>query len=316
MTQRAEGIPIEQQLALATMFGSLMSGTALQQFAAVSRDVFIPAGKVIYEQGDRSQHVHFILEGRVELAGEDEEPWYFDGRSLIGVLDAELGRDYTRTARAISDVRMVVLDVEDWNDVIEDNIELTSRNMKRSHQRWLRLSAQLGSRGGFVEPEPHSQRLSVMFGAMASKLAPERLNPFERLLTLRLCPLFGPAGIQALISVARAATVRLVPAESTVAHEGDPAASFFIVAHGSVVAERASPPMRATFGSAELVAGYAGFAHDEWPLSLRAAVDTTLLEIAHNDLHDVMEDHYDLVRAIRAYTASEIERMQLLVVPT
>jgi CRP-like cAMP-binding protein len=306
------GVPIEQQLAVRAMFGGFMPAGAARQLVAVAREAFIPAGKIIYEEGARCEHIHFVLHGAVELTTAGEAPWNFEGTSLIGIFDAALERAYTRTARAVSDTRLLAVKVEDWNDIIEDNLVMTTRSLRGSRPRLLKLSLALSPHGGFREPASGPGPPSIMLAAMPDEEAPDELNPFERLLSLRLCHLFERAGTQSLIRVARATTARRVLAGELVASQGDPMPSIIIVVNGEVRIERDDPPLEAAFGPTEVVGGHLGLGLDVWPFSARAAVDATVLVLPLDDLFDIMEDHFDLVLAVRADWTADMERLNTL----
>jgi CRP-like cAMP-binding protein len=135
------------------------------------------------------------------------------------------------------------------------------------------------------------------------------LHLLERLLTLEASRPFERAGMQPLLRLARAATERRLAEGETLVREGDAAGHCFVVVSGTVTLERAD--LAAPFGPAALVGAYAGFGQALWPGTVRALGAARVLAIRYDDLYDVMEDHFDLVRSVMAFLALERERLQL-----
>lgn len=314
MAELPRAISVEHQLLVRSMMTGTFGSALANQFAAVAKEVYFPAGKVIYRAGESSDAVFFLLEGRVELATPDDEPWYLGGRAVFGVLDVELDRPRDRTARAVTDVRAMRVGAGEFFDLIEDNMELTPPRIRMLSTGLLDLGLALEPPGGFPEGPSVPARPSMM--ATVVERDARELNPFERLITLRICGLFERAGTQSLIRLSRAAAPRLYAAGGSLAVLGEPAEVFFIVVSGSVRAHRPDPELEATFGPAELAGGYAGFGQECWAVSLEAALDCCVLEIRYDDLFDVMEDHFDMVRAVMGYLAAERDRLQRIRAPT
>jgi len=311
-------ISVEHQLLVRSMMTGTFGSVLANQFAAVAKEVYFPAGKVIYERGGPSDVVFFLLEGRVELARPGTEPWYLGGRAVFGVLDVELDRPRDRTARAVTEVRAMRIAVGDFYDLIEDNMELTPPRIRMLSTGLLELGLSLDPPGAFPEPPRAPVRPSLpaltLMATLPTRDARE-LNPFERLITLRICPLFERAGTQSLIRLSRASQPRLHAQGETIAAVGSAAESFFVVVSGAVVARRSEPDLEASFGPPHVAGGYAGFGHERWEVQLEASLDGCSLEIRYEDLFDVMEDHFDMVRAVMAHLAAERDRLQRVGAP-
>ncbi len=301
-------VPIEHQLVVRALMGKAFGGGSADRLALMSRETFFPAGKVIYRAGDAPRHVHFVVQGQVELAADGSEPWVLSGRGVFGVLDTELDRPHARTARALTDVRVISIRAEDWLDLVEDTFEFTRRRIRNNAEDLLRRGLSLSPHGGFVGMAPSHRR--------DEQLAPlvdlGEAGPFERLLVLHLTDVFERAGIQALIRLAAGATeVEATPGRVLVT-EGEAARSILVVAAGEVEIARREPLIEAPFGVGRLVGGYAGIGHVRWPVSVHARGDARVLSIDYEDLFDVMEDHFDLVRSVMAFLAHERLRLQSL----
>jgi CRP-like cAMP-binding protein len=309
-----EPVSVEQQLAIRAFTAGSFASVISNQLAAVSTEKFFPAGTVIYRQGERSDHVFTLVEGRVELSAEGTDPWYLEAPAVFGVLDVQLDRDHDRTARAVTDLRVMLISIGDWFDVFEDNFEITPPRIRMMSKGLLDLALSMDPPGGFPDaPMSARERPSMM--AVLPDSDPRELNPFERLITLRLCPFFERAGTQSLIRLARAAHPTIHRAGAALAVQGTPADSFFIVVCGAVTASRDEPELSAVFSAPQVAGAFAGFGQERWEVSLTATTTTCCLEIRYDDLYDVMEDHFDLVRAIMAHTARERDRLQTMLAP-
>lgn len=304
-------LSIDQQLMVRPLVGRLASGRSARQLVAAAREVFFAAGAVIYRAGEATAHIHIVLEGRVALEAVGQAPWTFGSGGVFGLLDAEMGEAHERTARAIDDVRAVAIRVEDWLDIVEDDLPLTLQRMAQSADDILARALALGEAAfappplGAAQPELVAQ-LQLKSGAPSS--------PFERLVALRLAPAFSRARTQALLRLAReAAEVRLEAGEALY-DAGAPAGSIHVVIEGEMIMRRGRS-LQAAYSPFRLLGGVAGFGHVTRPMSATAGTDARLLEIPLDHLHDVMEDHFDLVRALSAFLARERHWVQTLVPP-
>lgn len=302
----ADFVPVEHQIVVRSLLGQTYGGDAAVRLAAAARETFFPAGKVIYEAGDPPKYLHFILEGRVELTAEGQEPWTFADRGVFGILDAELERPHVRTARAVSDVRVISLRAEDWHDIVEDTFDYTRKQISRNARDLVDRGLSLAPHAGF-EGVPVHHRADVVPHA---HVVDTDEHPFERLLVLHLADVFERASIQALIRLAQGAKEIALEEGDSLVREGDAADSLYVVASGSVVMEHDAPAISVAFGVHRLVGGYAGLGQKVWPFDVRAVEPTHVIAIKVEELYDVMEDHFDVVRSVMRFLAAERERVQ------
>lgn len=305
----ANEVAIEHQLVVRSLMGQAFGGASAARLAGLSREQFFPSGTVIYRAGDPARFVYFILDGRVDLTVEGRDPWTFTDRGVFGILDAELERPHVRTARALSDVRVIALRAEDWQDLVEDTFDFTRRRISRNTADLLRRGLAIRPHAGF-EQTKEAYRAEERLAPNATR---DAADPFARLLVLHLTDLFERAGIQSLIRLARGAVERDLTPGETIAEEGEPAAALLVVADGSVTISRREPAISAVFGAGRVVGGYAGLGHERWPVTARAREPSRVLAIRYEELFDVMEDHFDLVRSVMAFLAAERERLQTIV---
>ncbi len=91
---------------------------------------------------------------------------------------------------------------------------------------------------------------------------------------------------------------------------GQKTTSIYVVASGAVAMECDDPEIAVAFGLHRLVGGYAGIGQATWPCTVRATEPTHVIAITIEDLYDVMEDHFDVVRSVMGFLALERERVQ------
>lgn len=294
---------VEKSLFVRTLFGGRLSGRYLDAVTVMMQSAWFDAGQVIYRQGDASQHMYFIVSGEVALEEPGHAPWRFVARDGIGFQDAMQDQPHSRTARAASDVHALVFSVEDWFDVLEGHPEL-GRGAVLGHARSVaRMIDELGLAAAFSrEPlDPGHVDLVRSPGLV------------ERMLVLTEAPLFARAGIQAVAGLARLAKSLRVPKGDVVRQAGQPRHGFELVAHGELSLRRSEDAAAAWFTPGSVVGSLGVFAKDEHDATLRAETDSVVLEIRQDDLFEVMEDHFDLARAVFAYMARERGRLMRLV---
>ena len=92
--------------------------------------------------------------------------------------------------------------------------------------------------------------------------------------------------------------------------EGAPAPRLYVVANGLFSGVRNEPKVETKFGVHRLLGGYAGLGQESWPLTMTALEPSHVIAISYEELFDVMEDHFDVVRSVSAFLAAERERLQ------
>ena len=194
--------------------------------------------------------------------------------------------------------------------LLEENFELTRLAVGRNARGVWQIAQGLGDDAfEHVERPEHGSQMTAL--ARRGGI----LNSFERLLVLRLSPALRRARMQPLIRLARVSEAHSVEQGQVLFQQGDPILALHVVVSGLVRVERTEPPVRGTFGATELVGGYASLSFDEYGFSAHAVTDAVVLELAVDDLFDVMEDHYDVVRSLQAFLAEARVHVQSVEVP-
>lgn len=290
---------VEREIFLRSMALGRPAGRDNGRLGDSMREVFFEAGRTLYEAGDPSDEIFFIVRGVVEARKPGAPPRRFDARSVVGVLDATREVPHDRSAVAVTDVEALLLRNEDRLDALEDSFEYTREiilfTAESLHELTLR-SPTLGA----AEPQPQ---------ALENEALPDPLPLIERVLTLREVAVFAKASLQTLISLAPVAHEVRVPAGATLFRAGEVHAVFYVVARGCIELTRETPPGRARFGPATMVGGAPALGDAERIYTAQAVTDSVLLCFREGDFFDVLEDHFDLTRSVLACIASERIRL-------
>lgn len=294
---------VEYSLFLRTLFGDRRSGATVERVAAMMRDVYFDAGQVIYRQAEASTHIYFIVSGKIVLDAPGLSPWTFGPRDGVGFLDAMQDAPHARTARAETDVHALAFSVEDWFDVLEGHPDL-GRGALSDHADSV---AKMIDLLGFVRAFP---------GGGARVPADLRRPPglVERMLALTDSAIFARAGIQAVAVLAQRSRPLVLREGAEIVRQGEPRKHrLWLVGQGEVALSLADDPEPGRVGAGALVGGLATLAREQQVCTLRVTTDSVVLELIEDDLMDVMDDHFDLARAIFAYMARERGRLMEIV---
>jgi CRP-like cAMP-binding protein len=314
---------IARQLFLRTFSAGVPLGGAASQLSRVMRDEVFPAGATLYRRGEASDRIFFLVQGKVSLSMEGMPPWIFDAGTSVGLLDVLQDRPHKRTATAESDVRALSLSADDYFDVLEDNFEFTRNSIVKIADALQALRLTLSPTGGFGvaleaipisrrrSAEPHSDPLRAAFG-LGGGLPVRPLSLVERTIALREVPALRSSSIQALTSMAGLMEERGLRPGEVLFKQGEPAAAIYIVVRGLIELERREPLILAPFGEKTLVGGFASLGAAEHPFTARAREGSTVLALDKEDLFDLLELHFELVRSIFAGVAAEREQALFL----
>jgi CRP-like cAMP-binding protein len=289
---------VERQIFLRSLNIARPLGSASKQLARAMRDTLIPAGATLYRRGDPAGEIYFVIKGEVELTLEGAEPWKLLPPSVVGILDVLQDRVRERTATALTDVHALALSAEDYFDVLEDNFEYARAGVQGIAMNMHQLSLDLAPTGGF--PEPPSVVLPV----------PARpLNLVERTLALHEAPAFRAARVQGVTRLAGLAEeVRFAPGD-VISRRGDPSDALLVVARGLVQVSHDAPRLEARFGAGSLVGGYASLGHGTHQFDTKVLAPTAALRVRREDFFDLLEDHFEVTKAIMAFLGAERERI-------
>lgn len=296
LEERAERV--RRELFLRVLTPTRPPPAVARAIAAAMREVHYAEGEVIYRQGDTPNVVYFVAEGIVSCVTDGEPARDFDAGSVVGILDLNLQRLRARTAYAKTDVVTLQLVAEDWLDILEDNLAFVAETRRIVSGTLHDMMLELTPDGGFPPVElPNEEEVRpVLEGTMV-----------ERLVVLRECCHFERATVQALVELARRGDLVRASRGDTLFAPGAAGRKVPLVLAGIVdIERRLAPTIQASFGRGDLVLGSASFSEALNEYVVTARSDALVLVLTWGDIDDVIEDHFDLVRAL--FYGSSLER--------
>jgi CRP-like cAMP-binding protein len=298
MADDEQKVGVERLLFLRSLPTARPDGPEAVQIAAAMRDVHYRRGEPLFEIGEPSGDVFFLVKGSVRMTAPGAPDWDFEAPAIVGALDSFVGRPRTRRGVATSDTHALALSHADWLAVAEEHFDFAREAVQRLAGTVARMHLAIAGDGGFGEakgdPVPRVTGLDLL----------------ARTLALRAIPVFHAAGVQAILRLAElCAEVDLGPGEALFV-EGEGCETVDVVVSGEVAIERAEPPLRASFGPASLVGGIGTIAVERHAFRAIATEGAVVLRLRKDDVFDVMEDHFELTRAY--FRAINVERSELM----
>ncbi|MDH3623148.1 MAG: cyclic nucleotide-binding domain-containing protein [Myxococcales bacterium] len=131
------------------------------------------------------------------------------------------------------------------------------------------------------------------------------MDAFERFLFLRTMPGMDQLPPEVARVIAAHTHERYSPAGSYLYREGEPAIHVQYVVRGSVEIRRNEEAIR-TMGPRTVVGGVSALAGDQQGYDGVALEDTVTLQIATDDVQEIFEDHFALLRSVLQGTSREV----------
>ena len=94
------------------------------RLAAIAREKVFASGDVIYRLTDPADALYCVVEGRVELTGGEGDREEVSPKGRFGVLEILAGRLRSSDATAIDYTRVLVIEADDFFDLLSNNIEI------------------------------------------------------------------------------------------------------------------------------------------------------------------------------------------------
>jgi len=103
---------------------SFCTAEQVLQVAAISSECSFAAGAVVYRRNQSPDALYCVVEGRVELLGEEERRTLVGPQGRFGVLEILSGRLRVADATAVTATRALRIEAEDFFDLLSNNIEI------------------------------------------------------------------------------------------------------------------------------------------------------------------------------------------------
>lgn len=278
---------VERELFLRAMSLARPPPEVARHIANLLRDVYHPAGTVLFQRGEAPKNGIFVVSGEVSLLGlDDEEDRVFEAGSLVGIIDLNIGRPRARTCVVTKDAHLLELPFDAWMEVLEDFPDYTSQARRIVAKGLHDVTLTLAPGGGFdqlAKPGPSAEDCEIV----------------SRIVMLRRTRCFDIASVQALAEIAeRGELLRPDPGELLV-RPGTGRDRMYLVMRGNVhVERRIAPEIRASFGPGQIVLGGAAFCDALRSYAVIAGADAAVFAIDQTELDEISDDHFDIVRSI------------------
>ncbi len=294
----------ERQLFVRSFFSTNPPVRVTQEFASKMQYFNAYAGNILFERETPPDTIFFVLEGEVRLEAPGQEPWGFEKHSMIGILDAILSRPHARTLVAVTDIRGLVIKTGDYFDIMEENFTFNKDVTQLAYRGLHTTALQLAPYGVFASLKEQSTT-----GFVPCIRRKQGLNAIERLMVLHNARVFHDPPVEALSNLANLSKEQRWNPKDIIFRQKDPASSLHIVADGSVRVSSPDPKVVATFGPGGLLGGHSAVGFEERLYDAEVLTPTVTLCIEKEDLYDVMEDHFGMIRSFGAFIAIERERV-------
>ncbi|HET9959251.1 MAG TPA: cyclic nucleotide-binding domain-containing protein [Polyangiaceae bacterium] len=293
---------LRRELLLRAMFPT-MTRDALVRFAEQAQPLSVATGETVFERGSPPDTIYFVREGRVTMEAEGETAWTFGPRSVVGVIDAMIGRPRARSCVATQDSQLLSLAVSEWLDLLEYDSN-TARGSIRNfalqvHRRW---PAWASATPALEEPHPRAS-------------TPSPLSTYDKILALRRAAFLRPAGMQAIASLAMIAEEESLEAGQVLFPIGSEMSTLRMIVSGNVLLTSENGVSVVQTAGA-LLGGPAALSGAPTVYSARAVTPARLLRVHEQDYYDQIEEHVRLARSTLSYLVAEFERVLVRAPPT
>jgi CRP-like cAMP-binding protein len=112
----------------------LLSACSAEQILRISgivRQSRLPAGDVIYRQGDTAEALYVVVRGSVRVVQGEAGGWLAGPNDTFGATEILSGRLRRGSATAVAETLVLAIDAEDFFDLLANNIEIVKALFRR-----------------------------------------------------------------------------------------------------------------------------------------------------------------------------------------
>lgn len=291
-----------QRISRELLFSSFMGGTIggdeswiIERIATSLEEYLASAGEILFREGDPSDYVYFMAEGRARMSRVGHADWIYEGRWVIGTIDVLVGRPRARTATIEADTRLFRYRGDLWSDLMEDSFEITANALSGSARGTAALYTRIAPEPAFPEPshDPLPYDSSTLVG---------------RALLLSDLPLLRGASVQALTDMAEVTISETLAEGQTLFPPRLGAKRVYVVVRGLVEVYREEPRMTGQFGPGTIVGSALCLGNDgAW--GARALRPSEVLSFSTEEWFNQIEEHPGMARVAMAALALEREAL-------
>lgn len=294
-------VEIEREIFMRSLMLAPPPDGLIREFTRLVKDVEFPAGATLFRDGAPSGELYFVVRGKVELSAPDVPRWVLDDGSVVGVFDALQARPHARTATAMTDVKALAIDSSAYFEMLEDDFDFARAMVSAvSEDTWQKA----------VDVDPQSQFGPLSPRSREAGVAARLDNMVDRILLLYDTEPFCHMPTQALVLLGLQARAVAYPAGHKMPPPGESRAALWVVASGRVRLSRSR--LQAEFGPHTLFAGFGSLTGPSVGFGMEVVEDAVLLAVMFEDLFDVMEEHFAVLKGFMRYTSMARENIMNL----
>lgn len=117
----------------------------LAALAAIAEEITVLKNDVVYREHDAPDALYLVLEGEIKLHREDQEIAVAESNEAFGAWALFDDEPRVVQATALTDVRLLRIDKDDFFDLLADNIEVTQSIIKSIVKRLRALAEAIGT---------------------------------------------------------------------------------------------------------------------------------------------------------------------------
>jgi CRP-like cAMP-binding protein len=268
------------------------------RLVSIAEEGFVRAGDVLFSPGDAADVIYFVRRGCVSLVDGPAKPREVRGPAVLGLLDALLERAHTERATARDDVALYRVSAERWFDLLEDSFALSRASVMALVRAVASLEESAWARHAPSASPSHAPW--ALSGPM---------TVLDRLGVLMDIPLLRGAGVQVLSDLASVAEEVSFEQGDAIFTRGRRQDRFVVIVTGEVEASREGPHIAWRGGPGQIVCDVAWLADGVPAWRARAATPVRALAFRVEDWFDLLEEHFEMVRATLRALARQREQL-------
>lgn len=284
--------------------GNRISQWQIDRLAPTLDERIVPAGTILYREGDMPDFVYFMEQGEIELQRGTHKPVVMQGKWVVGALESAIELTRLRTAIVLSDdTRLVSVPASVWRNMFEGDFAMvrqaflgTSHALQQLYSRLTTEQLVLTQKVGDIEALPQ-----------------QPLDLVERLLAISVSQFTHQAGMQALTVLAESAEEVVWGSASEMQPDLEDLRAQLILS-GTVVARRKGRVATVTVGPGLFIPAGILNNPEDWELESTGPIRS--LSFRPEIMMDELEEHPDLVRSVLTTQWEERENLlQALRIP-
>jgi ATP:ADP antiporter, AAA family len=272
-------VELAERLRWVQLFG-FVSVDELFRIAGLGRQVRYEGGRVLYEAGRPVETLQFLLDGRVSIERDGDEPIVVDAPAVLGFEAILEGSPATKTIRALDPSISLSLTTEEFLSLLSENVEIA--------QGIFRLLIERRGKPGWH---------TVMHGEISPALrrkVDSGLQAVDRILLLQSSPLLARASATQLLGLAGIAQPVTLKVGENPLTGSEP--SILVVLSGSVRLQRDGATEMAEAGDAMGI--YETLGGVPFPVKAEVATAGQALRFGRSDVFDLLADDINLLQGI------------------